>query len=126
MNENIYSKTVWVVDDDLPSYQLIEELFSDLDVTLRHFDSGYKLMDFFRDKETPDLVIMDVQLPGVDGLELTRQMKECDPSVPVVAYTSYAMPGDRERCLKSGCNEYISKPIDLDSFYEKVIRYLSG
>ena len=125
MIENISRKTVWVVDDDLPSYQLIEELLSDIDVTLRHFDSGNNLIDLFRDSDTPDLVIMDVQLPGVDGLELTRQIKEVDSSVPVIAYTSYAMPGDKDRCLKSGCNEYISKPIELDSFFEKVTKYLS-
>jgi two-component system, cell cycle response regulator DivK len=124
MNETISKKLVLVVDDDLPSYQLIEELFSDFDITLKHFISGHNLMDWFRDGGLPDLVIMDVQLPGISGLELTRQIKKMVPSIPVIAYTSFAMPGDKERCLKSGCDEYISKPIDLDRFIESVSKYL--
>jgi two-component system, cell cycle response regulator DivK len=124
MKETISRKLVLVVDDDLPSYQLIEELFSELNVSLKHFISGHNLMDWFRDGGLPDLVIMDIQLPGISGLELTRQIKKIVPSLPVIAYTSFAMPGDKERCMKSGCDEYISKPIDLDSFVETVSKYI--
>jgi two-component system, cell cycle response regulator DivK len=124
MKETISRKLVLVVDDDLPSYQLIEELFSELNVSLKHFLSGHNLMDWFRDGGLPDLVIMDIQLPGISGLELTRQIKKIVPSLPVIAYTSFAMPGDKERCMKSGCDEYISKPIDLDSFVETVSKYI--
>jgi two-component system, cell cycle response regulator DivK len=124
MNDNLAKKLVLVVDDDLPSYQLIEELFSELNIALKHFISGHNLMEWFRDGGMPDLVIMDVQLPGINGLELTRQIKNMVPSLPVIAYTSFAMPGDKERCMKSGCDEYISKPIDLDRFVETVSKYL--
>jgi two-component system, cell cycle response regulator DivK len=130
MDNNIPKKIsngiVLVVDDDIPSFQLIEELFSELDVTLKHFASGHFLLDWFRDNDRPNLVIMDIQLPGLDGLELTRQIKALDSSVPVIACTSYALPGDRERCLESGCDEYFSKPIDLDWFVTKVSEFLPG
>ncbi|MGF1584345.1 MAG: response regulator [Bacteroidales bacterium] len=124
MNKISAKKLVLVVDDDIPSYQLIEELFSEMNVKLKHFVSGHNLVDWFRDGGHPDLIIMDIQLPGVNGLELTRQIKEIVPSIPVIAYTSYAMPGDKERCMKSGCDEYISKPIDLDGFIDTVSGYL--
>jgi two-component system, cell cycle response regulator DivK len=124
MDETIPKKLVLVVDDDLPSYQLIEELFSELNVRLKHFISGHNLIEWFREGGLPDLVIMDVQLPGISGLELTRQIKEIVPSMPVIAYTSFAMPGDKERCIKSGCDDYISKPIDLDRFVETASKYL--
>ncbi len=124
MNEKTLRKKVFVVDDDFPSYQLIEELFSEYQVILRHFITGQELMQRF-EKELPDLIIMDVQLPDIDGLELTRQIKSAEPSLPVIAYTSYAMPGDRDRCLEAGCDEYMSKPIDLDVFFEVVNDFLS-
>jgi two-component system, cell cycle response regulator DivK len=81
-------------------------------------------MKWIKKEPRPDLILMDVQLPGVDGLELTRQIKAAEPSIPIIAYTSYAMPGDRERCLESGCDEYISKPVDLDGFLKKVSAFL--
>jgi len=74
----------------------------------------------------PDLILMDVQLPGEDGLTLTRQLK-ADPAtreIPVVALTAHAMAGDRELALKAGCVGYISKPIDTRTFGAEVRRYL--
>ncbi len=74
----------------------------------------------------PDLILMDVQLPGEDGLTLTRQLK-ADPAtreIPVVALTAHAMAGDRELALKAGCVGYIAKPIDTRTFGAEVRRYL--
>jgi two-component system, cell cycle response regulator DivK len=124
MNEKIGKKIVVVVDDDLPSYQLIEELLIEHDFTIMHFTGGHDLMKWIRKGTRPDVILMDVQLPGVDGLELTRQIKNMEPSIPVIAYTSYAMPGDRERCLESGCDGYLSKPINVDGFLKTVSRFL--
>lgn len=124
MEKKISAKLVFVVEDDLPSFQLIEELFADKNVSLVHFMNGRNLISRIGDGEKPDLVIMDIQLPGADGLELTRQIKATEPSIPVVAYTSYAMPGDRERCFQAGCNGYVSKPINVDIFMRTVSKYL--
>jgi two-component system, cell cycle response regulator DivK len=124
MNENNGKKIVVVVDDDLPSYQLIEELLIEYDFTIEHFTGGHELMKWIRKGARPDVILMDVQLPGVDGLELTRQIKDIEHSIPVIAYTSYAMPGDRERCLESGCDGYLSKPINVDGFFKVVSGFL--
>ena len=75
----------------------------------------------------PDLILMDVQLPGQDGLSLTRELK-ADPvtaGIPIVALTANAMAGDRERALDAGCIGYISKPIDTRTFAEEIQRFLS-
>ncbi len=72
----------------------------------------------------PDLILMDIQLPGMDGLTATKILRE-DPNtqaIPIVALTSYAMPGDRERALVAGCTGYITKPIRVDSFRDEVKR----
>lgn len=77
-------------------------------------------------KHRPALVLVDVQLPGMDGLEMVRRMRQ-DPrtrNLPVVAMTAYAMKGDRERCLDAGCDDYLSKPIDPDRFEDIVSQYV--
>ena len=76
--------------------------------------------------DPPDLILMDIQLPGIDGLQATELIKQ-DPnlkSIPVIALTSYAMRGDKEKALKAGCCDYISKPIDTQSFLEQIDQYL--
>ncbi len=126
MDENFSGKQVFVVDDDLPSYQLIEELLTGKKISLKHFTNGKDLLAEFSRGNNPDLIIMDIQLPGADGLELTRRIKSMDDSIPIIAYTSYAMAGDRARCMESGCDEYVSKPVDLDRFVDMIIRYLKN
>jgi CheY-like chemotaxis protein len=76
--------------------------------------------------QTPDLILMDVQLPGVDGLSLTRTLKRDEKmaGIPVVALTALAMLGDRERTLDAGCAGYISKPINTRTFATEVRKYL--
>lgn len=77
---------------------------------------------------TPDLILMDVQLPGQDGLALTRQLK-ADPAtaaIPIVALTAHAMAGDREQALAAGCIGYISKPIDTRTLGDQIREILSS
>ena len=74
----------------------------------------------------PLMVLLDIQLPGMDGHEVARRLRS-NPTldkVPIVAVTSYAMQGDRERCMADGCNGYIEKPIDPDTFAAQVERFL--
>ena len=77
-------------------------------------------------RTAPDLILMDVQLPGLDGLSLTRRLKadERTASIPVVALTALAMLGDRERTIDAGCAGYISKPINTRTFAAEVRQYL--
>ncbi len=76
--------------------------------------------------EHPDLILLDIQLPVMDGYEVARRLKQSQEttSIPIVAVTSYAMAGDRETILETGCEGYIEKPIDPDIFVEQVKRFL--
>jgi CheY-like chemotaxis protein len=77
-------------------------------------------------RERPDLIIMDIQLPDMNGLDATRRIRasEADGGIPIVALTSYAMVGDRENALAAGCTGYIEKPIDAETFVREVEKYL--
>ncbi len=77
-------------------------------------------------KEKPDLVLMDIQLPGIDGLETTKRIREseADGGLPIVALTSFAMTGDRERALAAGCTGYLEKPINPETFITSLEKYL--
>jgi len=76
----------------------------------------------------PDLILMDMSLPVIDGWELTRQLKAAPPtqSIPVIALTAHAMSGDRAKALAAGCDEYEPKPLDLDRLIEKINALLAG
>jgi len=78
--------------------------------------------------DAPDLVVMDLSLPGIDGWEATRQLKAADEtrSIPVLALTAHAMAGDRERALEAGCDEFDTKPVDLPRLVDKIEVLLGG
>ena len=75
---------------------------------------------------TPDVILLDIQLPGMDGYEVARLLRELDSlrAIPIIAVTSYAMLGDREKSLAAGCNGYIEKPIDPDTFIREIQQVL--
>ncbi len=75
----------------------------------------------------PDVVLMDIQLPGMDGVEALGELREDDrtASIPVVAVTAYAMKGDEQRALDAGCDGYVTKPIDTETLADTVARYLA-
>ena len=76
--------------------------------------------------EQPDLIVMDIQLPGMDGLEATTKLRAepATASIPVIAVTSYAMAGDRDKALAAGCSGYVTKPIDKTIFLAEIGRHL--
>ena len=78
--------------------------------------------------ETPDLILMDMSLPVVDGWEATRQLKSAPEtqSIPIIALTAHAMAGDREKAIEAGCNDYDIKPIELPRLLEKIEALLGG
>ena len=77
-------------------------------------------------KEKPDLILMDIQLPDINGLEATKRIRasEADDDIPIIALTSFAMAGDREKALAAGCTGYIEKPINPGTFISEIEKYL--
>ncbi|TMG64473.1 MAG: response regulator [Chloroflexi bacterium] len=118
-------RVILVVEDNEANQALVQAVLELEGYRVELAASALEALDHLRDR-APDLILMDVQLPGQDGLSLTRQLK-ADPAtnaIPVVALTAHAMTGDRELALRAGCVGYIAKPIDTRTFGAEVRRYL--
>ena len=118
------NKTILVVEDNELNLKLVKTLleFDGYDVLAAvDAENGIQIAR----KHHPDLILMDIQLPGMDGLAATRIIKN-DPvlgQTPVVALTSFAMQGDEEKALGAGCDGYITKPIDTREFCNRIAKY---
>ncbi len=108
MNEKIL-----IVEDNSRNMRLIEMVLRSKGYTLFTATDGEEALDTAM-RERPDLIIMDIQLPKVNGLEVTRRLRDIPlfSHTPIIAITAYAMKGDEEKAIDSGCNAYLSKPID--------------
>ena len=117
---------ILVVEDNAMNMELVVDLLNLQGYKVFTAKTGQEALDI-SSKERLDLILMDVQLPGMDGLAVTAKLKE-DPKtrhIPVVALTAHAMKGDEERILRHGCTGYISKPIDTREFPKAVERFLN-
>jgi len=118
---------VLIVEDNELNMKLFHDLLEAHDIGTVQTQDGRKALALARE-HLPDLIIMDIQLPEVSGLELTRQIKD-DPElkhIPVIAVTAFAMKGDEQKIREGGCESYMSKPISVVNFLEVVHKYLDG
>jgi CheY-like chemotaxis protein len=89
--------------------------------------NGYEAVEFAQEFH-PDLILMDIQMPALDGLEATRRLRARTEfaETPILALTALAMPGDRERCLQAGANDYLAKPVSLKTLLAVVEKHFNG
>ncbi|MHB1036796.1 MAG: response regulator [Pirellulales bacterium] len=119
--------TIMLVDDDFLNIALMEDLFEldDIPAKLQVARTGEESLPCASQCQ-PALILMDVRLPGIDGLEATQILKN-DPrtrDIPVWVITAYAMPGDAEKARRAGCSEYITKPTDTRELTERLRKFL--
>ncbi len=115
---------ILLIEDNEQNAYLVSYLLGARDWQVVAASDGRSGLDL-ADAENPDMILLDIQLPGMDGYEVARKLREKNhlDGTPIIAVTSYAMPGDRENCLAAGCTGYIEKPIDPATFAEQVERY---
>lgn len=116
---------VLYIEDDPNNRTLVRRILMASDIQVDLADNA---MDGIRMavESPPDLILMDISMPGMDGLTATQEIRS-NPAIahiPVIALTANVMQGDRERTLEAGCDGYISKPIDVDSFADQIMSYL--
>jgi two-component system, cell cycle response regulator DivK len=121
----IMPKKILIVEDNELNMKLFHDLLEAHGYETLQTQEGLKALDIAREHK-PDLILMDIQLPEVSGLEVTKWLKADDElaSIPVIAVTAFAMMGDEERIREGGCEAYISKPITVSTFLETIRKYL--
>ena len=119
------TKTVMIVEDNELNMKLFHDLLDSHGYRTLQTRSGLDALQLAR-THRPNLILMDIQLPEVSGLEVTKWLKDDEElrDIPVIAVTAFAMKGDEERIKQGGCEAYISKPISIGTFLETVRCYL--
>lgn len=118
---------VLIVDDNPINLQLARVVLTNSRYLVRTAgDAGEALR--ILEEWRPSLILMDIQMPGMDGLELTRRLKADAPTcgIVILALTAYAMKGDKQRMLEAGCDGYVAKPIDINTLPDVVARHIQG
>lgn len=118
------TKTVLIVEDNDMNMKLFNDLLQAHGYNTIQTNSGHEAKNLV-EQNMPDLIIMDIQLPEISGLDVTKSIKEDEKlkNIPVIAVTAFAMKGDQEKIMAGGCDGYISKPISVPLFLETVQRF---
>jgi len=117
-------KTILIVEDVDSNYQFLVATIRRSGATIVWARQGEEAIEMITNGQNFDLVLMDVQLVGIDGYEVTRRIKELRPGLPIVAQTAYAMIGEKEKSQAAGCDEYLAKPIRPSTLLQTMSKYL--
>jgi len=123
--KNFLTKRVLVVEDDETSYLFLMELLTEFGfVYIDWVDNGKDSISYCRANQEVDLILMDINMPEMNGYEAAKRIKLFNPGLPIIAQTAYALIGDREKALNSGCDDYLTKPIKTDELFEILQKHL--
>jgi PAS domain S-box-containing protein len=120
---NWHDKVVLIVEDDELNYAFLKAVISQTNATTMLAQNGYEAIDICKSK-APDIILLDIRLPEMDGYEATRQLRKMNMNIPIIAQTAYAMTEDKIKCLNAGCNDYIAKPLNKDELLIKMNKLL--
>ncbi len=122
-NSYIKGLKVLIVEDDDVNYIYLSEIMGSIKAKVLHTRNGADTLKLFKRNNQIDIVLMDIKLPDMSGYDVTGELKKIKPSVHVIAQTAYAMTGDREKALESGCDEYLAKPIRQEELLNLIMKY---
>lgn len=120
---NWSEKTILIAEDVESNYLFLEEVIGRTGAKIIWATNGQNAIDIFTQNDI-DLILMDIQMPLLNGFDATRAIKKIDPKVPVISQTAYAMAEDRGKSIAAGCDDYISKPISSQKLLSLIDKYL--
>jgi PAS domain S-box-containing protein len=118
-NYNWSGRSILIIEDDPTSFEFLSEVLSPTQCAIQHANNGVDALKCFS-KATFDLVLLDIQLPEMDGYQIANTIRKHNPSIPIIAQTAHAMSDDKQKCLNAGCNEYITKPVHYEHLLETI------
>ena len=116
--------SILLVEDDQDSLELLTQILKPLNIKIDSVSDGNEAVRYANMNPQTSLILMDLKLPFLDGYEATKAIKKLNPNIPIIAQTAYAMVGDREKALASGCDEYLPKPIESGTLFRLIQAYL--
>ncbi|WP_339737112.1 response regulator [uncultured Sunxiuqinia sp.] len=123
-DEDLSGKTVLIVEDNENSNSYFKAALHKFGVTTLSAGNGKQAVQMFGENKQIDLVLMDLNMPEMDGFEATQKIKSMRPEVPVIAQSAYILSGEEKRSIEAGCDEFLAKPIRLSSLVDVLQRYL--
>ncbi len=121
---NWKEKNILIVEDDYLSYEYLKEILKEAEANIVWAKDGQSAIEKCKNNPEIDLVLMDIQLPGIDGNTATKEIRKFNNHLPIIAQTAYALEDEKKKILEAGCNDYLSKPINEKSLFEKIDYYL--
>ena len=121
---NFKGKKILIAEDEETNYFYLETVLKRTGATLFRAKNGDEAVKVCEDNADLDLVLMDIKMPDLNGLDATRLIRKFNPAIPIIAQTAYALVGEKNKCLSAGCNDYISKPINRESLLKMVTSYI--
>jgi len=122
---DLSGKLVYVAEDDVASMLYLKEILSETKINIRYAANGKLLLQLMKEK-MPDIVLMDINMPEINGYEALKAIRVINKQVPVIAQTAYALSDEREKCLDAGFTDYIPKPLSKDLVIKKLYLYTGG
>lgn len=116
-------KRLLLAEDDEPSYMLLKAILKKTGIEIVRAKNGTEAVRIALERDDINLVLMDINMPEMNGLDATRLIKAKKPELPIVAQTAYSISGDKEKTLEAGCDNYISKPIRKNELFSMIERY---
>ncbi len=116
-------KKILIAEDEDLNYKILESVLKKTNAKVIRASNGIEALKFIQEYHI-DLVLMDIQMPKMDGYKATQEIKKINNQLPVIAQTSFAMEGEREKCLGAGCDDYMAKPLNLHELLAKIDYYL--
>ncbi|MBC5621953.1 response regulator [Butyricimonas sp. NSJ-56] len=110
--ETSKSKTILVAEDNESNFLLVFTVLKK-DYSIIRAHNGVEAIDKFK-SESPDIILMDIKMPEMDGLTATRKIREYDTRIPIIALSAFAFETDKQEAISAGCNDYITKPVDFN------------
>ncbi len=121
-NFNFEGLTILIVEDDPTNLMFLKEIFEPLKINVIEVNNGADAIEIIKKRTKIDIILMDIQLPEMDGFETTKQIKTINPSIPIVAQTAFAFATDKQKSIDAGCDDFITKPINTDKLFNIIKR----
>lgn len=121
---NWTGKTILIAEDDETSYVFLREILQKTNARIVHAINGKEVVEAVKFTDDIDIILMDMNMPFIDGFTATKMIKKLHPSLPIIAQTAYAMDGDKEKSIMAGCDDYLTKPINPSNLLAKINQFL--